>query len=105
MLVVRIATLLRNSTGTEEEEIPVSVSIASLSSIPALRTITCCFRNTRNSGEYAVEVTGVSPKATDKDVPDFFAFSGVIENVEIIRCALTRAAQVASDLDTHRDRH
>lgn len=39
-----------------------------------------------NSGGYAVEVTGLSPKATDKDVRDFFAFSGVIENVEIIRC-------------------
>nr|KYP65853.1 Protein vip1 [Cajanus cajan] len=38
-----------------------------------------------NSGGYAVEVTGLSPKATDKDVRDFFAFSGVIQNVEIIR--------------------
>ncbi|KAH1058316.1 hypothetical protein GLYMA_02G019000v4 [Glycine max] len=58
-----------------EEEITVCDSIASVSSIPA----------PMNSGGYAVEVTGLSPKATDKDVRDFFAFSGVIENVEIIR--------------------
>ncbi|KAK7309763.1 hypothetical protein RJT34_06754 [Clitoria ternatea] len=38
-----------------------------------------------NSGGYVVEVTGLSPKATDKDVHDFFAFSGAIEHVEIIR--------------------
>ncbi|KAK7307123.1 hypothetical protein VNO77_39910 [Canavalia gladiata] len=38
-----------------------------------------------NSGGYTVEVTGLSPKATDKDVRDFFAFSGAIEHVEIIR--------------------
>ncbi|KAL5553884.1 hypothetical protein UlMin_041285 [Ulmus minor] len=38
-----------------------------------------------NSGGYAVEVTGLSPKATEKDVHDFFAFSGAIEHVEIIR--------------------
>jgi len=38
-----------------------------------------------SSGGYAVEVTGLSPNVTDKDVRDFFAFSGVIEAVEIIR--------------------
>ncbi|KAK8472005.1 hypothetical protein PHAVU_002G088500 [Phaseolus vulgaris] len=38
-----------------------------------------------SSGGYAVEVTGLSPKVTEKDVRDFFAFSGVIETVEIIR--------------------
>jgi len=38
-----------------------------------------------SSGGYTVEVTGLSPKVTDKDVRDFFAFSGVIESVEIIR--------------------
>lgn len=32
-----------------------------------------------------MEVTGLSPKATEKDVYDFFAFSGAIEHVEIIR--------------------
>ncbi|XP_022776901.1 binding partner of ACD11 1 [Durio zibethinus] len=34
---------------------------------------------------YTVEVTGLSPKATEKDVYDFFAFSGTIEHVEIVR--------------------
>ncbi|XVE85897.1 hypothetical protein DITRI_Ditri17bG0128300 [Diplodiscus trichospermus] len=34
---------------------------------------------------YTVEVTGLSPKATETDVYDFFAFSGTIEQVEIIR--------------------
>lgn len=40
-----------------------------------------------NSGGdgYAVEVTGLSPQATDKDVYEFFAFSGAIQHVEIIR--------------------
>lgn len=40
-----------------------------------------------NSGGdgYAVEVTGLSPNATDKDVYEFFAFSGAIQHVEIIR--------------------
>ena len=36
-------------------------------------------------GGYTVEVTGLSPKATEKDVYDFFAFSGAIEYVEIVR--------------------
>ncbi|KAF9626091.1 hypothetical protein IFM89_030759 [Coptis chinensis] len=34
---------------------------------------------------YAAEVTGLSPNATEKDVDDFFAFSGSIEHVEIVR--------------------
>lgn len=38
-----------------------------------------------NSGGYTIEVTGLSPKATEKDVYDFFAFSGAIEYVEIAR--------------------
>ncbi|KAK7386960.1 hypothetical protein VNO78_27371 [Psophocarpus tetragonolobus] len=38
-----------------------------------------------NSNGYTIEVTGLSPKATEKDVYDFFAFSGAIEYVEIIR--------------------
>lgn len=38
-----------------------------------------------SSGGYAVEVTGLSPKATEKDVYEFFAFSGAIEHVEIVR--------------------
>ncbi|KAJ8625815.1 hypothetical protein MRB53_034345 [Persea americana] len=36
-------------------------------------------------GCYTIEVTGLSPNATEKDVYDFFAFSGAIEHVEIIR--------------------
>ncbi|GKV22403.1 hypothetical protein SLEP1_g32282 [Rubroshorea leprosula] len=38
-----------------------------------------------NQSGYTVEVTGLSPKATEKDVFDFFAFSGAIEHMEIIR--------------------
>ncbi|KAE9605512.1 hypothetical protein Lal_00024987 [Lupinus albus] len=38
-----------------------------------------------SSGGYSVEVTGLSSKATEKDVHDFFAFSGIIEHVEIVR--------------------
>eukprot|EP00262_Sarcandra_glabra_P020678 TRINITY_DN8378_c0_g1_i1.p1 TRINITY_DN8378_c0_g1~~TRINITY_DN8378_c0_g1_i1.p1 ORF type:complete len:245 (-),score=38.84 TRINITY_DN8378_c0_g1_i1:671-1405(-) len=34
---------------------------------------------------YTVEVTSLSPNATEKDVYDFFAFSGTVEHVEIIR--------------------
>ncbi|CAJ1931746.1 unnamed protein product [Sphenostylis stenocarpa] len=38
-----------------------------------------------SSGGYTVEVTGLSSNVTDKDIRDFFAFSGVIDTVEIIR--------------------
>ncbi|KAL5992149.1 hypothetical protein ACLOJK_013064 [Asimina triloba] len=34
---------------------------------------------------YTVEVTHLSPNAAEKDVYDFFAFSGAIEHVEIMR--------------------
>nr|DAD31198.1 TPA_asm: hypothetical protein HUJ06_010049 [Nelumbo nucifera] len=34
---------------------------------------------------YTVEVTSLSPNATEKDVYDFFAFSGTVEHVEIVR--------------------
>ena len=40
-----------------------------------------------NSG-HTIEVTSLSPKATEKDVYDFFAFSGAIERVEIVRSVL-----------------
>jgi RNA recognition motif-containing protein len=36
-------------------------------------------------GGFSIEVTGLSPKASEKDVYDFFAFSGAIEHVEIVR--------------------
>ncbi|EEF42164.1 binding partner of ACD11 1 [Ricinus communis] len=35
---------------------------------------------------HAVEVTGLSPSTTEKDLYDFFSFSGSIEHVEIVRC-------------------
>ncbi|KAL8111956.1 binding partner of ACD11 1 isoform X2 [Apium graveolens] len=38
-----------------------------------------------DSRSYTVEVTSLSPVATEKDVHDFFAFCGKIEHVEIIR--------------------
>ncbi|KAJ4960998.1 hypothetical protein NE237_020908 [Protea cynaroides] len=38
------------------------------------------------SNDYTVQVTGLSPNATEKDVFDFFAFSGTVVHVEIIRC-------------------
>ncbi|GMI75359.1 BPA1-Like 3 [Hibiscus trionum] len=38
-----------------------------------------------NDFGYTVEVTGLSPKATEKDVFEFFAFSGAIEHIEIVR--------------------
>ncbi|XP_063943934.1 binding partner of ACD11 1 isoform X1 [Daucus carota subsp. sativus] len=34
---------------------------------------------------YTIEVTSLSPAATEKDIQDFFAFCGKIEHVEIIR--------------------
>ncbi|THG00568.1 binding partner of ACD11 1-like isoform X3 [Camellia sinensis] len=36
-------------------------------------------------GGYTAEVTCLSPRATEKDVYDFFAHCGVVEHVEIIR--------------------
>ncbi|KAK8686795.1 hypothetical protein V6N13_125812 [Hibiscus sabdariffa] len=38
-----------------------------------------------NEFGYTVEATGLPPQATEKDVYDFFAFSGTIEHVEIVR--------------------
>ncbi|KVI05488.1 binding partner of ACD11 1 [Cynara cardunculus var. scolymus] len=35
--------------------------------------------------EHIVEVTGLSPKATEQDVYTFFAFCGTIEHVDIVR--------------------
>jgi hypothetical protein len=34
---------------------------------------------------YTAEVTSLSPKATEKDVYEFFAYCGAIEHVEIFR--------------------
>lgn len=38
-----------------------------------------------NPGGYTVEVIGLSPLATEKDVSDFFALCGKIDRVEIVR--------------------
>ncbi|KAF8040527.1 hypothetical protein BT93_B2682 [Corymbia citriodora subsp. variegata] len=45
-----------------------------------------------SSEGYSIEVTGLSPRATEKDLSDFFGFSGAILHVEIVRsgdCACT----------------
>lgn len=34
---------------------------------------------------YGVEVTGLSPSVTEKDLIDFFSFSGSIEHIDIVR--------------------
>nr|GMC95206.1 binding partner of ACD11 1-like isoform X1 [Ipomoea batatas] len=34
---------------------------------------------------YTVEVTGLSPNASDKEVYEFFSYCGEIEHLEIIR--------------------
>lgn len=53
---------------------------------PLLNISVFQWKQTMNSGDgYAVEVTGLSPNATDKDVSEFFAFSGAIQHLEIIR--------------------
>ncbi|KAA3456020.1 binding partner of ACD11 1 isoform X1 [Gossypium australe] len=48
------------------------------------------FRNykfkTMYPGGYTAEITSLSPKATEKDLCDFFAYCGAIEHIEIIRC-------------------
>lgn len=49
-------------------------------------------RMSSSGGGYGVEVTGLSPNATEKDLWDFFAFSGAIEHVDIVRCAIQLAA-------------
>lgn len=36
-------------------------------------------------GGFTVEVTTLSPRATEKDVRDFFSHCGAIEHLEIIR--------------------
>ncbi|KAI7995794.1 Binding partner of ACD11 1 [Camellia lanceoleosa] len=38
-----------------------------------------------DSGAFTVEVIGLPPEATEKDVYDFFAFCGTIEHVDIVR--------------------
>ncbi|MFQ6659602.1 hypothetical protein Gotur_028446 [Gossypium turneri] len=40
-------------------------------------------------GGYTAEITSLSPKATEKDLCDFFAYCGAIEHIEIIRALLS----------------
>lgn len=54
-----------------------------------------------NLGGYTVEVTSLSPRATEKDVHDFFAFSGAIEHVEIIRYAECACTAYVTFKDAH----
>lgn len=42
-----------------------------------------------NQEAYTIEVTGLSPKATEKDLYEFFSFSGAIDHVEIVRYLLS----------------
>ncbi|XP_074591505.1 binding partner of ACD11 1-like isoform X2 [Curcuma longa] len=37
-------------------------------------------------GGYTVQVINLSPAATERDLYDFFSFSGAVEHIEIIRC-------------------
>lgn len=41
--------------------------------------------NTMYPGGYTAEVTSLSPRATEKDVYDFFSHCGAIEHVEMVR--------------------
>ncbi|KAI4328410.1 hypothetical protein L6164_020767 [Bauhinia variegata] len=54
-----------------------------------------------NPGGYTVEVTSLSPKATEKDVYDFFAFSGAIEHVEIVRSGDYASTAYVTFKDAH----
>ncbi|KVE66068.1 Nucleotide-binding, alpha-beta plait [Cynara cardunculus var. scolymus] len=47
----------------------------------------CANENSDMTLEHIVEVTGLSPKATEQDVYTFFAFCGTIEHVDIVRHA------------------
>ncbi|OVA09048.1 RNA recognition motif domain [Macleaya cordata] len=50
---------------------------------------------------YTVEVTSLSPNATEKDVYDFFAFSGAIEHVEIVRSGEDACTAYVTFQDAH----
>uniref|UniRef100_A0A1D1YER8 Protein vip1 n=1 Tax=Anthurium amnicola TaxID=1678845 RepID=A0A1D1YER8_9ARAE len=53
-----------------------------------------------NNG-YTVEVTNLSPNATERDVYHFFSFSGQIEHVEIIRCGEYASTAYVTFKDAH----
>ncbi|KAF6159982.1 hypothetical protein GIB67_033066 [Kingdonia uniflora] len=50
---------------------------------------------------YIVEVTSLSPNATEKDVHDFFAFCGGIEHVEIVRSGDYACTAYVTFVDGH----
>ncbi|XP_068637606.1 binding partner of ACD11 1-like [Aristolochia californica] len=50
---------------------------------------------------YTIEVTNLSPHATEKDVYDFFTFSGVIEHVEIVRSGAYACTAYVTFRDPH----
>ncbi|KAF8408076.1 hypothetical protein HHK36_007217 [Tetracentron sinense] len=50
---------------------------------------------------YTVEVTSLSSKATEKDVHDFFSFSGTIEHIEIIRSGEYACTAYVTFKDAH----
>ncbi|MCL7047068.1 hypothetical protein MKW94_000056 [Papaver nudicaule] len=54
-----------------------------------------------SSGGYTVEVTSLSPNATEKDVHEFFAFSGEIEQVEIVRSGEYACTAYVTFKDAH----
>ncbi|XP_068327377.1 binding partner of ACD11 1-like [Pyrus communis] len=93
-LLTRCPVTTRNTAHSQSRGL-VSTNTTTSSSSDTLDPETSTelrFLEKMNSGGYAVEVTGLSPKATEKDVYDFFAFSGSIDHVEIVRsgeCACT----------------
>ncbi|KAL0912500.1 hypothetical protein M5K25_018476 [Dendrobium thyrsiflorum] len=50
-----------------------------------LEVIFCGILGFMSENLYIVEVSNLSPNATERDLYDFFSFSGVIEHIEIIR--------------------
>ncbi|CAL9113953.1 unnamed protein product [Musa textilis] len=50
---------------------------------------------------YTVEVTNLSPNATERDLYDFFSFSGAIEHIEIIRSGEHASTAYVTFRDPH----
>ncbi|XP_064956241.1 binding partner of ACD11 1-like isoform X2 [Musa acuminata AAA Group] len=50
---------------------------------------------------YTVEVTNLSPNATERDLYDFFSFSGAIEHIEIIRTGEYASTAYVTFRDPH----
>uniref|UniRef100_A0A2P2L1H4 Binding partner of ACD11 1 n=1 Tax=Rhizophora mucronata TaxID=61149 RepID=A0A2P2L1H4_RHIMU len=56
-------------------------------------------------GGYTIEVTSLSPKATEEDVYDFFAHCGAIQHVEIIRYCLFMFPTSGDQIQLHPSFH